>query len=167
MGWWSDNLCFFFRKMPAPAGWSLISRCGRPMYFKHVMDCFYTRAKVRNLNYHSNDGILDRVYAKLHRDVSFEMHNSNDGPDHHLNCTIQITHRDVSLRTHGPKYCHLNDHSNCTLCSHVKTDYILLAFSISSHIKQKFFVLNNLNIIISRGTCLQLHVGQLLQFERV
>ena len=22
------------------------------------------------------------------------MHNSNDGPDHHLNCAFQITHRD-------------------------------------------------------------------------
>ena len=37
--------------------------------------------KLRNLNYHSNDGILDSVYAKLHRDVSFEMRNSNDGPE--------------------------------------------------------------------------------------
>ena len=36
---------------------------------------------MRNLNYHSNYSILDRVYAKLHRDVSFEMHNSNDGPE--------------------------------------------------------------------------------------
>ena len=31
--------------------------------------------------------------------------------DHHLNCAFQITHRDVSLHTHDPKYCHSNDHS--------------------------------------------------------
>ena len=36
---------------------------------------------MRNLNYHSNDAILDRVYAKLHRDASFEIRNSNDGPE--------------------------------------------------------------------------------------
>ena len=41
------------------------------------------------------------------------MRNSNDGPDHHSNCAIQITHHDVILRTHGLKYRHLNDHSNC------------------------------------------------------
>ena len=35
---------------------------------------------MRNLNYQLNDGIFsDRVYAKLHRDASFKMHNSNDG----------------------------------------------------------------------------------------
>ena len=78
-----------------------------------IFDCFHTRAKVRNLNdHHSNDGILDRVYAKLHRDVLFEMRNSNDGPDCHLNCAIQITHGDVILHTHGPKYPHANDTSN-------------------------------------------------------
>ena len=36
------------------------------------------------------------------------------GPDHHLNCAIQSTNHDVHfviLRTHGPKYCHSNDHS--------------------------------------------------------
>ena len=43
------------------------------------------------------------------------MHNSNDGLDHHLNCAIKITHRDVILRTHGPKYRHSNDHSNCAI----------------------------------------------------
>ena len=37
--------------------------------------------ELRNLNDHSNDGILDHVYAKLHRDASFEMRNSNDGPE--------------------------------------------------------------------------------------
>ena len=91
---------------------------------KIIFDCFQTRAKVRNLNYHSNcsiwmiiriaqfewsfelrnlndhsnDGILDHVYAKLHRDVLFEMRNSNDGPDLHLNCAIQITHGDVTVQ---------------------------------------------------------------------
>ena len=48
-----------------------------------------------NLNHHSNDGILDRVYAKLHSDAWFELRNSSDGPDHHLNCAFQITHRTV------------------------------------------------------------------------
>ena len=55
----------------------------------HIKDCFYMRAKVRNVNDHSNDGILGRVYANLHSDAWFELCNSNDGPvrpDHHLNC---------------------------------------------------------------------------------
>ena len=41
----------------------------------------------------------------------------NNGPDRYLNCAIQITHRDVILRTltHGPKYRHSNDHSNCAI----------------------------------------------------
>ena len=30
-------------------------------------------------------------------------------PDRHLNCAIQITHRDANLRTDGPTYRHLND----------------------------------------------------------
>ena len=52
---------------------------------------FSHESKVRNLNYHlncaiwmiihSDDGILDRVYAKIHRDALFEMRNSNDGPE--------------------------------------------------------------------------------------
>ena len=71
------------------------------------MSVFNTRAKVCNLNDHSNDiahfdmcmqnykmyiairdlndSILDRVYAKLqnvHRDSWFELRNSNDGLDH-------------------------------------------------------------------------------------
>ena len=54
------------------------------------------------LNYHSNDDILDHVYAKLYRDAEFEMRNSNDGSD-------------VILRTHVPKYSHSNDHSNCAI----------------------------------------------------
>ena len=36
---------------------------------------------MRILNYNSKDGILDRVYAILHRDASFEMRISNDGPE--------------------------------------------------------------------------------------
>ena len=52
---------------------------------------------MRNLNDHSNDGIFDSVYAKLHRDAWFELSNSNDGQDHHLNYTIQITHHGVIL----------------------------------------------------------------------
>ena len=35
---------------------------------------------MRNLNDYSNDGSLDHVYAKLHRDAKFEMRNSNDSP---------------------------------------------------------------------------------------
>ena len=46
------------------------------------------------------------------------------------NCAFQITHRYVILRTHGPKFRHSNDHSNCAIwikiqiahfCSCVKT----------------------------------------------
>ena len=37
--------------------------------------------ELRNLNDHSNDRILDRVYVKLHRDASFQMRNSNEGPE--------------------------------------------------------------------------------------
>ena len=47
---------------------------------------------MRNSNDDLNDGILDRVYAKSHCDSYFEMHNSNDGPDRHLNCAFQIAH---------------------------------------------------------------------------
>ena len=42
---------------------------------------FSHESKVRNLNFNSKDGILDRVYAKLHCDASFEMRISNDGPE--------------------------------------------------------------------------------------
>ena len=47
-----------------------------------------------------------------------------------LNWAFQITHCDVILRTHGPKYCHSNDYLNCAIqlkiqiahfCSRVKT----------------------------------------------
>ena len=51
------------------------------------------------------------------------MRNWKTPPDRHLNCAFQMTHRDVIWRTHGPKYCNLNDNSNCALCSRVKTDY--------------------------------------------
>ena len=34
-----------------------------------IMDCFHTKTKVRNLNDHLNDCILDCVYEKLHRDA--------------------------------------------------------------------------------------------------
>ena len=34
------------------------------------LDCFHMyESKVRNLNDHLNDDVLDRVYAKLHRDA--------------------------------------------------------------------------------------------------
>ena len=85
--------------------------------------------ELRNLNDHLNDGTLDHVYANLHRDT----HNLNDGPNRHLNCAIQITHRDVNLLTHGPKYCHSNDHSNCTLCSCVKT--VLRGFHTGAYVE--------------------------------
>ena len=42
---------------------------------------FSHKSKVRNLNYHKNYGILDRVYTKLHCDASFEMRNSNYCPE--------------------------------------------------------------------------------------
>ena len=56
----------------------------------------------------------------------WEMHHCKKPPDQHLNCAIQISLYDANLRTHGPKYRHSNDgnsndHSNCTLCSCVKT----------------------------------------------
>ena len=59
----------------------------------------------------------------------------------HSNCAIRVTHRDVNLRTHGPKYRHLNDNSNCAIqmiiqmiiqiahfCSRVKTVSVNLTF---------------------------------------
>ena len=61
------------------------------------------------------------------------MRNSNGVPDHDLNCAFQITHRHVILRTHGPKYRHSNDNSNCAIlmiiqiahfCSSVKTVWV-------------------------------------------
>ena len=36
---------------------------------EYLKDYLQMRAKVRNLNNHLNDGILDRVYTKLHRDA--------------------------------------------------------------------------------------------------
>ena len=36
---------------------------------------------MRIFNWNSKDSILDRVYAKLDRDASFEMRISNDGPE--------------------------------------------------------------------------------------
>ena len=85
---------------------------------KDHFECFHTRAKV-------------------HESTRAKVHSSNDGPDHHLNCAFQIMHRDVILRTHGPKYRDSNDHSNCAFqiqiqiahfCSRVKTivDSILI-----------------------------------------
>ena len=45
----------------------------------------------------------------------WEMRHWKTPPDHHLNCAIY-----AKLCTHGPKYHHSNDHSNCALCSRVK-----------------------------------------------
>ena len=94
-------------------------------------ECFHMRRKVRNLNDHSNCAI----WMIIRMTVIWTMCTQNytafhNGPDHQLNWTIQIMHRDVILRTHGPKYRHLNYHSNCTFrmiiqithfCSRVKT----------------------------------------------
>ena len=49
--------------------------------------------KVRNLNEHVNDSILDHVYAKLHCDALFELCNSNDGPE--------VFFSDSSLKSHS------------------------------------------------------------------
>ena len=61
-----------------------------PSALEKTYSLFSHESKVRNLNYHlndhSNDGILDRVYAKLHRDASFEMRNSNDDPEVFSSC---------------------------------------------------------------------------------
>ena len=48
-------------------------------------------SKVRNLNDHSNDGILDRVYANLHCDAWFELCNSNDN--------LEVFSSDASLKS--------------------------------------------------------------------
>ena len=64
-------------------------------------DCFHTRAKVRNLNYRLNCAIWIIIRMTVFWTVCiqnfnviawFELHNSNDGSDHHLNCPFQITH---------------------------------------------------------------------------
>ena len=43
------------------------------------------------------------------------MRNWKTPPERHLNWAIQIMHRDVILRTHGHKYHHSNNHSNCSI----------------------------------------------------
>ena len=89
------------------------------------MQCNYN-SFIRIINFHGlfRNALRCRGAEKL-------VCNSNDGPDRHLNCAIQITHRNVILRTHGPKYSHSND-SNCAIrmiiwiahfCSRVKTVY--------------------------------------------
>ena len=88
-----------------------------------IDSCFHMRAKVRNLNDIIWIAQFDIIRMPVFWTVCF-VGNSNDGPDgpdHHLNCIIQITHRCVSLHTHCPKYRHWNDHSNCALllsCKH-------------------------------------------------
>ena len=64
-----------------------------------------------------------KAFIRQFRCIIWEMRHWKSPPDHHLNFAIQITHRNVILRTHGPKYRHSNDHSNCAvpLCSRVKT----------------------------------------------
>ena len=47
--------------------------------------------------------ILDRVYMPNYTVMC------------NLNCAIQTTHHGVIWHTHGPKYRHSNDHSNCAL----------------------------------------------------
>ena len=59
---------------------------------------------------------LNCAFQISHRDVILRTH----GPKYshsndHSNCAIQITHHNFILRTHGQKYCHSNDHSNCAL----------------------------------------------------
>ena len=68
------------------------------------------------------------------------MRNSNDGPDRHSNCAIQITHRDVILHTHAPKIPlfewsfelrNLNLKSNCALslsCENSMSDQNIFLF---------------------------------------
>ena len=67
------------------------------------------------------------------------MRNSNDGPDHHLKCAFQITHRDVIWRTHGPKYRLSNFNSKCAfrikiqnsaLCRRVNVVKVALQFAV-------------------------------------
>ena len=54
-----------------------------------------------NSNDDSNDGILDRVCMPNHIAIR------------NLKCAMQITHRDVIWRTHGPKYSLSNFYSKC------------------------------------------------------
>ena len=53
--------------------------------------------ELRNLNDHSNDRILDRVYVKLHRDASFEMRNSNEGPEVFSQLRINLSNHAAKL----------------------------------------------------------------------
>ena len=91
---------------------------------------------IAQFNYHSNCAIWIIIRMTVFWTMCMPNHiamrnlECDDGPDHHLNCAFQITHRDVILCTHGPKYRHSNDHSNCTIrikiqithfCSRVKT----------------------------------------------
>ena len=45
------------------------------------------------------------LFSHESKSAQFELR----GPDHHLNCAIQITNRDVILHTHSQKYRHSND----------------------------------------------------------
>ena len=76
-----------------------------------------------NLNDHSNDCILDRVYANLHRDSLFELRDSNDGIFDLFCAQIYIVMCNLNVRTRSKipsfewsfKLRYSNNHSNCAL----------------------------------------------------
>ena len=53
------------------------------------------------------------VFIRWFRCVICEMRNLKTPPDRHLKCAFQMTHRDVILCTHSPKYHLLNCNSKC------------------------------------------------------
>ena len=68
---------------------------------------FSHESKVRNLNYHSNVAILDRVYAKLHRNASFEIRNSNDGPEVFSSYAFLKSRNEIAVWMPWPLNCDL------------------------------------------------------------
>ena len=63
--------------------------------------------KLRILNDHSKDDILDRVYAKLHRDASFEMRISNDGPEVFSSYASHKSRSEITVWMPWPLNCDL------------------------------------------------------------
>ena len=107
------NLCFS------------ISERGSFFFFTCWLHFIWDRISIRKCAVYRQKWLQDDVASPpksqfrgqdIHRQfrcMIWEMCHSETRPDDHLNCTIQITHRDANLRIglHGPNYRHSNDHS--------------------------------------------------------
>ena len=68
---------------------------------------FELSVELCNLNDHSNDCILDRVYAKLHHDASFELRISNDGPEMFSSYAYLKSRSEIAVWMPWPLNCDL------------------------------------------------------------